>query len=293
MGTTRSEATLLHRCGVSEVTTALWTLPEDAEAYAAAGFGAIGVWLHKLEQPRLDGGFYFPEKHIPQAVVDSSVEAVRASGLAVSHVVLGGNYLDEAKRGQAIEHTLHALDISAALGAACLVVNPGRLNGLSRADGVEAAAEAISEVLERRRAQVRLAIEPVVGWQSDFVNTLGQALDVVDAIGHPDVGVYPDSWQLWETGTYYEDVARAGARIFGYHLNDGLSGSRDRLIPGDGEIPLVEMVRAAEAAGYRGTYDVELTTPMTQGAAYEVPYDELLERCAAGMTTILADAGVT
>ncbi len=287
-----TENDLLRRCGVSQVTTPMWTIAEDAAAYAAAGFAAIGIWLHKLEMPRLDGGFFMPEKHIPQPVVDEAVAAVRGSGLAVSHLILAGNYTEAAKREAMIEHTLHAIDIASALDAGCLIINPGRLNGLERDAAVEAAAGALTEVLSRRRASVRLALEPVIDWQSDFLNTLGQALDLADAVDHPDVGVYPDTWHLWETGTYFEDIERAGDRIFGFHLNDGRSGERHRQIPGEGEIPLVAMVRAVEAAGYTGTYDVEYTTPMAVGPSFDVPYENILERCVAGMTSVLAEAGV-
>jgi sugar phosphate isomerase/epimerase len=286
---------LLRRCGVSNVSTPLWTVSEDAGGYAAAGFGAIGIWLHKLEQPRLDGGFFMPEKHIAQEVVDNAVAAVRDAGLRVSHVVLAGNYTVEEKRQAAIEHTLHAVDVAAAFDADCLIINPGRLDGLDRPAGVDRAARALSEVLERRRADVRLALEPVIDWQSDFLNTLAQALDIVDVVDHPGLGVYPDTWHLWETGTYDEDMERAGDRIFGFHLNDGRSGDRHREIPGEGEIPLVDMVRTAERVGYTGTYDVEYTTPMAVGAfggTFDVPYEDVLRRIADGTTSILAEAGV-
>lgn len=286
------EKDLLRRCGVSEVSTPLWTIAEDAAGYAAAGFAAIGLWLHKLERPRMEGHFWMPDKIVARSVVDEAVAAVRESGLAVSHVVLSGNYTDETTREHAIQHTLHAIDIAAALDAACLIVNPGRLNGLDRAAATDIAVSALKRVVEERRAPVRLALEPVIDWQSDFLNTLAQALDLVDAIDHPDVGVYPDTWHLWETGTYDEDIARAGDRIFGFHLNDGRSGDRNREIPGDGEIPLASMVRAAEAAGYTGTYDVEYTTPMATGSDFDVPYEKVLQRCAAGMTRVLSDAGV-
>lgn len=286
------EKAVLQRCGVSEVSTPLWTIAEDAAGYAAAGFGAIGVWLHKLERGRMEGHFWMPEEIISDAVVADAVAAVKDSGLTVSHVILTGNYVAEATRSHAIEHTLHAIDIAAALDATCLIVNPGRLDGVDRAAGIDIAARAVRQVLDERRAPVRLALEPVIDWQSDFLNTLGQALDLMDAIDHPDVGVYPDTWHLWETGTYDEDIARAGDKIFGFHLNDGRSGDRNREIPGDGEIPLADMVREAEAAGYRGTYDVEYTTPMAVGRDFDVPYEEVLRRCAAGMTEVLLEAGV-
>jgi sugar phosphate isomerase/epimerase len=290
-----SNNNLLRRCGVSNVSTPLWTIAEDATGYADAGFAAIGIWLHKLEQPRLDTGFFMPEKHIPQQVIDDAVTAVRDAGLRVSHVVLAGNFTDPEKRDAAIDHALHAVDISAAFDADCLIVNPGRLSGLDRAAAVDVSAQALTHVLEQRRSPVRLALEPVIDWQSDFLNTLGQALDIVEVVDHADLGVYPDTWHLWETGTYEEDMRRAGDRIFGFHLNDGRSGDRHRLIPGEGEIPLVDMVRVADSVGYTGTYDVEYTTPMAVGAAggtFDASYEDVLRRCADGMTTILSQAGM-
>ncbi len=283
---------LLGRCGVSEVTTPLWTVAEDAAAYASAGFAAIGVWLHKLEQPRMEGHFWMPDKIIPQEVVADAVAAVKRSGLQVSHVVIAGNFTDEATREHGIQHTLHAIDIADELEAACLIINPGRLNGLDRTEANHVAARALTRVIEERRAPVRLALEPVIDWQSDFLNTLGQALELMDAVDHPDLGVYPDTWHLWETGTYEPDMRRAGDRIFGFHLNDGRSGDRHRLIPGEGDIPLVDMVRLADSLGYTGTYDVEYSTPMAVGPEFDEPYDDILRRCADGMTEILAAAGV-
>lgn len=284
----------LRRCGVSEVTTPLWTLAEDAAGYRSAGFAAIGVWLQKLEQTRMDGGFFMPQKNIPQRVVDEAVRSVKASGLRVSHVILAGGYTDDATRDRAVEHTLHAVDIAGLLAADCLVINPGRLNGLDRRSAIDVSARTISEILASRRSPVRLALEPVIDWQSDFLNTLAQALDLVDLVDHPDLGVYPDTYHLWQTGSYFEDMQRAGERLFGFHLNDGVAGERERRIPGEGEMPLADMVRAAEAAGYTGTYDVEYTYPVDLVQADPEHYapEMVLRRCAAGMSKVLAAAGI-
>ena len=52
------------------------------------------------------------------------------------------------------------------------------------------------------------------------------------------------------------------------------------------------MVRLADSLGYTGTYDVEYSTPMAVGPDFDVPYEEVLRRCAEGMTAILYEAGV-
>ena len=259
MSSTR-EQEMLRRCGLSEIATPGWTVAEDVDAYAARGFAAIGIWLHKLERGPIEG-FFIPEARIPHGVVASTVKQVRAAGLNVSHLVLTGFYtLPEL--ADRIDHTLHAMEVAAALGAECVVVAPGRREGRSYEETRDYAARALSEVFERAtQPDVRLAVEPIIAWQSDYLNTLGEAVELVKLVGHPNLGVYPDSFHLWRTGTMLEDIGRAADRIFGVHLNDAVTGDdHHNRLPGQGELPLVEIVRAIEATGYRGTYDNELMT---------------------------------
>jgi sugar phosphate isomerase/epimerase len=277
---------VLRRCGLSEIATPTWTLAEDARGYGEAGFAAIGIWLHKLERPRIDG-FWIPEATIPPSVVEAASEAVRAGGLQVSHLVLSGFYT-EPERADRIEHTLHAMDVADALDASCVVIAPGRRNGRSYDDTRDYAARALTEVFERAsKPAVRLALEPIIAWQSDYLNTLGEALDLAELVDHPNLGVYPDTFHLWRTGTLLEDIERAGPRIFGVHLNDAVEGDdRANRLPGEGELPLVEIVRAIEATGYTGTYDNEY---MHDSA---LPPASVVRRCADAMVAVLEEAGV-
>jgi sugar phosphate isomerase/epimerase len=277
---------VLRRCGLSEIATPTWTLAEDARGYADAGFAAIGIWLHKLERPRIDG-FWIPEATIPPSVVEAASEAVRAAGLRVSHVVLTGFYT-EPERADRIEHTLHAMDIADALDAGCVVIAPGRRNGRSYEETRDFAAEALTEVFERAsKPHVRLALEPIISWQSDYLNTLGEAVELAELVDHPNLGVYPDTFHLWRTGTLLEDIERAGPRIFGVHLNDAVEGDdHANRLPGEGELPLAEIVRAIEATGYTGTYDNEHMHDSGLDPA------TVVRRCADAMVAVLEEAGV-
>jgi sugar phosphate isomerase/epimerase len=290
-----TEHDILARCGLSEIATPTTTLAEDAERYAARGFGAIGVWLHKLERGRIDG-FWIPERIIEPEVVAAAADSVRAAGLTVSHLVLTGFYT-EPELADRIEHTLHAIEVAAALRAGCVVVAPGRRNGRSYEETRDVAARALGEVFERTpRTSVRLALEPIISWQSDYLNTLGEALELAELVDHPNLGVYPDTFHLWRTGTLLEEVERAGSRIFGVHLNDAVSGDdHANRLPGEGELPLVEIVRAIEATGYRGTYDNEYMydpSLITRSPGEFAP-EVVVDRCARAMVSVLAKAGVT
>jgi sugar phosphate isomerase/epimerase len=125
---------VLRRCGISQFTTPTWSTPKAARAYAAAGFGSMGVWLWKLERPDFLGGFYIPENEISAGVVAEAAAGVRDAGLTVSHVVFAGFFLvdEEDLRRRRVVHAAHAMDVATALDAQCLIIAPGRLEGRSR-----------------------------------------------------------------------------------------------------------------------------------------------------------------
>jgi sugar phosphate isomerase/epimerase len=281
------------RIGLSAIATPTLTLAEDVDAYAAAGLAGIGIWIHKLERDRIDE-FWVPTRHIPDAVVARAVDAVDTAGLRVSHLVMAGYFTGPGRYDDAIEHALHAMDIAAAFDADCLIVAPGCREGRSRDETQAFVAQALTEVLERTtQGHVRLALEPVVPWQRDYMNTLGEALDLVEVVDHPNLGVYPDTYHLWRTGSMLEDIERAAGRIFGVHLNDWAPRDEEsRPLPGQGVIPLVEVVRAIEATGYRGMYDNEFCYPRSLIAAAPESYGPTVvpSRCAIAMLELLEEA---
>jgi sugar phosphate isomerase/epimerase len=284
---------ILKWCGLSEVATPLWTMAEDIQGYAAAGFGAIGLFIHKFEKPQFVG-FWIPGETISGDKVGAAADAIKKAGLKVSHMAVVGFYT-EPDREARIAHTLHAMDIAAALDCEALIVAPGRRNGRSYEETRDYAARALTEVFERhpegtRQSQVRLALEPIIPWQSDYLNTLGEALELADLVDHPDIGVYVDSFHLWRTGTLLEDIGRAGPRIFGVHLNDAVEeDTHHNRLAGEGELPLRDIVRAVEATGYRGTYDCEYMydPSLIESDPERFAPEVVVQRCAQAVVDVL------
>ncbi|MCS7006808.1 MAG: sugar phosphate isomerase/epimerase family protein [Thermoleophilia bacterium] len=295
-GTERS-AGLLRRCGMSQCTTPTLTAPQAARLYADAGFGSIGVWLHKLERPDWTGGFFVPEVELPEALVAETAAGVRESGLAVSHVVLGGFFVtdDEELRQRRVRATVRALDVAEALGARCLIIAPGRLEGRSLAWAHDCAARSLSEVLEARsESSVLLGLEPVIAWQSDYLCSIARALELLERVDHPRLGVFLDNFHLWhnadwDTSFILEEIERAGPRIVGVHVNDGVRGSDERALPGEGEMPVAEFVAAIERSGYEGSYDVEYVYDASRLATDPGMFapEAVVARCRAGLEKAL------
>lgn len=278
------------RIGLSGIVTPTQDTVADCDLYARAGVGAIGVWLHKLERGSVDG-FWIPEQRIDGAVLDATVQAVQSSGLIVSHVILTG-FFTEPELEDRIAHTHHAMEIAAALGARGLVVAPGRREGRSYEETRDFCAAALTRVFEGAPNDVKLALEPIVPWQSDYLNTLAEAIELMELVDHPNLGVFPDTFHLWRTGTMLEDIERAGDRILGVHLNDARPDEHFNCLPGDGDLPLVEIVRAIEATGYTGTYDNELmyrASLVAEEPEHWAP-EVVVDRCVEAMSSVLERA---
>jgi sugar phosphate isomerase/epimerase len=106
-------------------------------------------------------------------------------------------------------------------------------------------------------------LHPMYAADRACVNSLGQALDMCDALG-PDVGVVIDVYHLWWDPDLEAQIARAGRekRILAHHICDWLVPTKDLLLDrgmmGDGVIDLRRIRAAIEAAGYRGAQEVEI-----------------------------------
>ncbi|MGX2997103.1 sugar phosphate isomerase/epimerase family protein [Streptomyces sp. JNUCC 64] len=233
------------------------TLPELADACAASGVGAVGLWR---EPVRAHG-------------VASAARLVRAAGLTVSTLCRGGflTATGGPERSAALDDNRAAVREAAALGTDTLVLVCGGLppgeRDLTAARG--RVADALT-VLAPYAADhgVRLAVEPlhpVFASDRCVVSTLEQALDLVEPFPADRVGVCVDTYHVWWDDRAPALVDRAGAagRIHAFQLADwvtplpeGVLTGRGQL--GDGVVDLRGWHARVDAAGYTGPVEVEL-----------------------------------
>ncbi len=98
------------------------------------------------------------------------------------------------------------------------------------------------------------------------VNTLGQALDLCDALDPGQsgaIGVAVDVYHVWWDPELAAQIARAGKqRLLAHHICDWLVPTTDtafdRGMMGDGVIDLPRIRALVEAAGYTGFSEVEI-----------------------------------
>ena len=227
---------------------------EALDAVARNGVPAVSPWRDQIAQI----GLAATAKHI------------RALDLKVSGVCRGGMFPASDKAGfeANLDDNRRAVDEAAELNADCLVLVVGGLPEGSRdLTGARAqVAEGIARLNDYAApAGVKLAIEPLHPMycaDRACVNTLGQALDICDAVGN-GVGVAFDVYHLWWDPAISAQIARAGReRMHAFHICDWLRETKDLLLDrgmmGDGVIEISKLRQEVEALGYDGFHEVEI-----------------------------------
>jgi len=251
----------MRRVSVSQVTTLSWPFERDVAFYPTVGVHAIGVSVMKLDA----------------IGVDRARAVLAASGLSVSCVTSSGWFPldDDAGSAAALEKTRRHLDVAAAIGAETLFLLPGHAPSLSFEEQAARARPLLEALIpDAERAGVRLAIEPVSQLRVDlgYLHTFHDALDLADEIDSPWLGVVLEVNNAWIEPRLYENIAERTRLIAVVQVNDfkvGTTQASDRVVMGDGDIPLRRICRALEAAGYDGWWDIELLGPRIEAEGYE------------------------
>ena len=255
------------RLSVSQITTLRSSFAEDIRDYAAAGLAGIGIWELKLGE---DDG--------------EALELLRASGLesaaavpAVPSVlplpVLGGPE-DPAERVEAYCSSLERL---APFGPSSVVCLTGSALGREPDEARSVAADGLAAIAsEAERLGLRIGLEPyqrIGGEDWTIVSSIPEAVELIHEAGDPPaLDIQFDVWHLWNTPTLFDDIEREIDRFAAVHVSDYRDPTRgwaDRALPGDGAADVPEILRALDAAGWDGLYDIEIfSDDGTFGADY-------------------------
>jgi len=242
----------LSKLAVHTITTKPWSLREALSGYEAAGVAGITLWRDAIEVAGLH-------------------EAVRMLGdtpLEVTGLARGGFFPAEtaSERQAAVNDNRMLIDMAEAVGAPVLVLVCGAWPGQPLEESRKQIAEGIASLLEHAaQAGVQLAIEPLHPMYADTrsaIVTLGQANDVIDAIGGERVGIALDVYHTWWDDRLEAEIARAGKRICAFHICDWRVPTRDfltdRTLMGEGCIDIPKIRGWVEAAGFDGYHEVEI-----------------------------------
>ncbi|HLT76923.1 MAG TPA: TIM barrel protein [Ferrovibrio sp.] len=237
------------------------TLPRKLQAIAAAGFD--GVEIFENDFLAFDGS--------PREVG----RIVRDAGLQITLFQPFRDFegMPEPQRSRTFDRAERKFDIMQELGTdlmlVCSNVSPLALGGIDRA------AEDFRELGERAaRRGLRVGYE-ALAW-GRHISDHRDAWEIVRRADHPSVGLILDSFH---TLARRIDVASIRAiprdRIFIVQLADAPQIEMDLLhwsrhyrnMPGQGDLPVVEFMRAVAATGYDGVLSLEIFNDQFRGGS--------------------------
>jgi sugar phosphate isomerase/epimerase len=236
-----------------------WTVDEDLAFYEREGVKVIGVSLAKLEAA---GGW------------QATAPRIRDGGYRVANLIGLGPFRlsDRAGWTKQRDRVRDALDAAEALGAECIVLTTGPAGQLTWEDAADASAEAMAPLLDDAASRgVSIAFEHTNGLRVDigFLHSLRDAIDFARRLG---VGVCMEINACWAERGLADTIHNGIDAITIVQLSDfaiGTLNTPNRLVPGDGDIPMERIVGQVLEAGYTGVFDIEMIGPRVDEEGYE------------------------
>ena len=261
------------RSCVSAISTFKLSLAEDLEFWDRHHIDTVGVSIAKLER----FGWAEGTKLVADAV---------GRGLRVANLIGLGpfNLADPASWPKQQDRLAHSLETAAAVGAECMVFTTGPFAPLTWEDAAANLEAALTPVLARAKAiGVPFAIEHTNSLRVDvgFVHTLKDAIDLARQL---DVGVCLELNACWAERALQQTIRSGIDRILLVQVSDfkvGTVASSQRLVPGDGDIPIARILDVVLDAGYEGVFDLELIGDAIVAEGYDVAVPRAVERLDA------------
>lgn len=232
-------------------------LDKEAEIAAKAGYRGFEPWVRKIEEYVKAGGSLADVK-----------KRIADLGLSVESSIGFADWIndDEAKRTAGLEELRRDMDLVAQIGGKRIAAPPrGAYNAPMDLSTV---AERYRKVLELgRQAGVTPQLELWGG--SKTLHRMGEVAFVLVEAAHTDACTVLDAFHIYRGGSDF-----AGLRMFNgralhvFHMNDypadpprATITDAQRVYPGDGVAPLVQVLRDLHAIGFRGMLSLELFNP--------------------------------
>jgi D-psicose/D-tagatose/L-ribulose 3-epimerase len=151
------------------------------------------------------------------------------------------------------------------------------------------AVEGLKAVREHALTEgVRIAIEAINRFETNFINRHDQALALADAVGD-DVGVCLDIYHMnQEESDVFQALRNAGDRLYDFHVADN-----NRMACGQGQLDWAAIISTLKDMGYDGSVTVEFVPPLDRTPAnpYKNAVADADESLTAEQLKFIADHG--
>lgn len=176
-------------------------------------------------------------------------------------------HADEAVRASSIQYIKDCITMVKELGGQEMTIVPSEVGKVNPMADEETewtwAVEGLKEIYPHAQAAgVRMAIEPLNRFETNFLNRADQALLLAQEVG-PDCGVCIDTFHMnIEEADFFEAIRKVGDRLVDFHVADN-----NRMACGMGAIDWAKTVETLREVGYDGALTVEFVAPVDRTPA--------------------------
>jgi D-psicose/D-tagatose/L-ribulose 3-epimerase len=247
--------------------TWIWVSPLTDERLAALAPRVRAFGFDVIELPIENPGDWDPGR--ARAVLDE--HGLRATTCAVMSPDRDLATSDRAVTESTQDYIRSATDMAARVGASSLAGPIYSPVGKTWAMSPSERSSVISRLVENLRPLadyagergVTLALEPLNRFETSFINTAEQVMEVVDHVKSPALGVLLDTFHM----NIEERDPAAAIRTCGSHLAHFHACGCDRGAPGGDQIPWPKIAAALRDSGYEGPLVIESFTIENQAIA--------------------------
>ena len=260
------------KIGFNGASTMKADLPGDIRAASQAGYDLIEIWAKKMEAYLLEHSLddlrrLLKEAHVKPLAINS-VEFITFNApwekANTMHLI--------ARYARMADH----------LDCPFIVLVPSpRPEGATDREVLDESVRVLLEISDRfKEYRVKFAFE-FLGFRWCSVSTLEADFAIVKAVNRENIGMVLDTFHFYAGGSSVSAIREvAPEKIFILHINDAeklpKSELQDahRLYPGEGVIPLAEIVSSLKNIRYDGPVSLEMFRP----AYWSLPPEEVAKK---------------
>jgi 2-keto-myo-inositol isomerase len=255
----------------------------DIADYAAGKCAAIELWFTKLEQ------------YLASHTVDDVRRLLNEQGVSAPVASYQGGLLASQgeQRREAWRLFEQRLELCRELGIQTVVVACDIARPLDQALLERVQASLVQVAQECGPRGIRAAVEFQAS--SAFGNNLQTLAAMVGEVGSPHLGICFDAFHYYCGPSKGEDLGYLSAQnLFHVQLCDladvprELAADSNRILPGEGDIPLAPVIDYLKQIGYAGTVSIELMNPQL----WQVPPRQFGEIAMTSLRKILGLASM-
>ena len=190
---------------------------------------------------------------------------VPITGYCPEHNAYPYNYMigSEAMRHDAVEYLKLCFDMAKEMGADYTLISAAHAGyGATRKEIWDRLTKSVRELVDHaEKIDMKIVMEALTVYESNVIKSANDLKELFEAVPSKNLvgmcDIVPPFTQQESIMDYFDKL---GDKMYHKHLIDGMHDSDSHVMPGEGEIPMPELIKELKNINYNRTATIELVT---------------------------------